>query len=106
MSRPSSRARSLPSAWEKSPSARGNAKHLEVAGLRVKYIGEWLSFCYFSRSTSPCSDLFDHTGPGSADKDAASVRANAFVPPGQALYYFEVAVLSSGREGYIGELSP
>ena len=43
-----------------------------------------------------------HAGPGSHDRDAASVRANTYTPPSQAIYYFEVTVVSSGHEGYIG----
>ena len=30
------------------------------------------------------------------------MRANHPVPPPQAIFYFEVQVISSGREGYIG----
>ena len=41
-------------------------------------------------------------GPGSADKDAACVRANTYVPLSQAIYYFEVQIISKGRDGYIG----
>ena len=50
-------------------------------------------------------DLKSHSpgaGPGSADKDAASVRANTCTPSNKAIFYFEVEVISSGREGYIG----
>ncbi|KAK9909014.1 hypothetical protein WJX75_006058 [Coccomyxa subellipsoidea] len=71
--------RSSPSYWEKGSGSRGNSRHLEVTGQRVKYIG-----------------------PGSADKDAACVRANTYVPPSQAIYYFEVQIVSKGRDGYIG----
>ncbi|BDA41395.1 Ran-binding protein 9 [Coccomyxa sp. Obi] len=71
--------RSAPAYWEKGSGSRGNSRHLEVSGQRVKYIG-----------------------PGSADKDAASVRANTYVSPSQAIYYFEVQIVSKGRDGYIG----
>jgi hypothetical protein len=46
-----------------------------------------------------------HVGPGSADKDAASVRADTCVPPSLLIYYFEVEIISRGRDGYIGELA-
>ncbi|CAK0783650.1 hypothetical protein CVIRNUC_006849 [Coccomyxa viridis] len=69
----------LPSKWEKGAGSRGNSRHLEIKETRIKY-----------------------TGPGSADKDAASVRADLHVPPSLPLYYFEVEVVSKGREGYIG----
>ncbi|EIE25153.1 SPRY-domain-containing protein [Coccomyxa subellipsoidea C-169] len=75
----SSSNRSPPSHWEKGSGSRGNSRHLEVNGQRVKYIG-----------------------PGSADKDAACVRANTYVPLSQAIYYFEVQIISKGRDGYIG----
>lgn len=34
-----------------------------------------------------------HSGPGTSDKDAASVRANQAVPFGVGLYYFEIEVI-------------
>lgn len=68
-----------PSAWDssiRSPSQR----YLSVDGCRVKYIG-----------------------PGSEDRDAAAVRANHPVPADCPLYYFEVEVVSRGRDGFIGQ---
>ncbi|KAK9476700.1 concanavalin A-like lectin/glucanase domain-containing protein [Lipomyces japonicus] len=38
----------------------------------------------------------------SADQDAASVRANYPIPPECGLFYFEVEVLSKGKDGFIG----
>jgi hypothetical protein len=71
-----------PSAWDasiRSPSQR----YLSVDGCRVKYIG-----------------------PGSEDRDAAAVRANHPVPADCPLYYFEVEVVSRGRDGFIGLFCP
>jgi len=42
-------------------------------------------------------------GPGTEDKDAASVRTDHPVPARCGLYYFEVKVVSSGNDGFIGE---
>ena len=42
-------------------------------------------------------------GPGTEDKDAASVRSDHSVPARCGLYYFEVKVVSSGNDGFIGE---
>ena len=74
----------LPTSWERPSSSllgpRGNARYLEVDGLRVRYVG-----------------------PGTSDKDAASVRADAPVPETVGAFYWEVTVVSAGRDGFIGE---
>ena len=44
-----------------------------------------------------------YAGPGTEDKDAASVRTDHPVPARCGLYYFEVKVVSSGNDGFIGE---
>ena len=41
-------------------------------------------------------------GAGKTDGDAAAVRANHPIPPQCGLYYFEVEIVSKGRDGYIG----
>jgi len=41
-------------------------------------------------------------GPGSTDKDAASVRADRPAPPGCGVFYWEVSILARGRDGFIG----
>eukprot|EP00166_Cyanidium_caldarium_P001983 ctg_2058.g522 len=41
-------------------------------------------------------------GPGRSDMDAASVRANCPVPPEVCLYYYEMKVIDSGAQGFIG----
>ncbi|KAJ3335878.1 hypothetical protein HDU93_004191 [Gonapodya sp. JEL0774] len=44
----------------------------------------------------------NYNGAGKSDGDAASVRANAPMPPQAGIFYFEVDVLSKGRDGHIG----
>lgn len=41
-------------------------------------------------------------GHGKTHKDAASVRATHPIPPACGLYYFEVKIVSKGRDGYMG----
>ncbi|KAJ9075325.1 hypothetical protein DSO57_1037212 [Entomophthora muscae] len=43
-----------------------------------------------------------YTGPGRNDTDVAAVRANHCMPPQSGLFYFEVKIISKGREGLIG----
>ena len=38
-------------------------------------------------------------GPGKSHKDAASVRSDHPIPPLTGIYYFEVKILSKGRDG-------
>ena len=42
-------------------------------------------------------------GPGLADAQAASVRADHPVPADCGLYLYEVKIISSGKQGFIGE---
>ncbi|CAG5098045.1 Oidioi.mRNA.OKI2018_I69.XSR.g15346.t1.cds [Oikopleura dioica] len=45
----------------------------------------------------------EYKGPGSKGyKDAASARTNTEIPAVCGLYYFEITVISKGRDGYIG----
>lgn len=49
--------------------------------------------------------LTEHTlvpGHGKTHKDAASVRATHPIPAACGLYYFEVRIVSKGRDGYMG----
>jgi len=62
----------------------------------------------------PCLDLdkklivknsgvrVEYKGSGKSHKDAASVRSDCYIPPSCGIYYFEVTVISKGRDGYIG----
>jgi len=43
-----------------------------------------------------------YKGPGKTHKDAASVRTDFPIPAACGIYYFEVKVLSKGRDGYMG----
>ncbi|GAV04515.1 hypothetical protein RvY_14784 [Ramazzottius varieornatus] len=43
-----------------------------------------------------------YKGPGKSQKDAAACRATHPIPVSCGLYYYEVKVLSKGKEGYIG----
>ncbi|XP_026684815.1 ran-binding protein 9-like [Diaphorina citri] len=43
-----------------------------------------------------------YKGHGKTHKDAASVRATHPIPPSCGLYYFEVKIVSKGRDGYMG----
>ncbi|KAK9760457.1 hypothetical protein K7432_015485, partial [Basidiobolus ranarum] len=44
----------------------------------------------------------NYIGTGKSDNDAAAVRANHPMPPQCGLFYFEVDIISKGRDGYIG----
>ncbi|XP_029686387.1 ran-binding protein 9 isoform X3 [Takifugu rubripes] len=44
----------------------------------------------------------DQSGHGKTPKDAASVRATHPIPAACGVYYFEVKIISKGRDGYIG----
>lgn len=63
--------------WHRS--THKNETFLSVSGNRVKYVG-----------------------PGTEDKDAASVRSR--LPARDALYYFEVEIVSNGQLGFIGRV--
>lgn len=47
-------------------------------------------------------NLFFRLGHGKTHKDAASVRATHPIPAACGLYYFEVKIVSKGRDGYMG----
>ncbi|KXS21064.1 SPRY-domain-containing protein [Gonapodya prolifera JEL478] len=67
----------LPTAWN--PKDKCALVDLSRMNLRVTYIGS-----------------------GKSDSEAASVRANCPMPPQAGIFYFEVDVLSKGRDGHIG----
>lgn len=64
--------------------------------LRVHYKGK----CY-SYNVAKASYRFwlCSVGSGSNHKDAASVRASHLVPAACGVYYFEIRVISKGRDG-------
>jgi hypothetical protein len=43
-----------------------------------------------------------YKGNGKTHKDASSVRATHPIPASCGLYYFEVKIVSKGRDGYMG----
>ncbi|XP_021952312.1 ran-binding protein 9 [Folsomia candida] len=43
-----------------------------------------------------------YKGHGKGHKDAASVRATHLIPAACGIYYFEVKIVSKGRDGYMG----
>uniref|UniRef100_A0A3B4AY42 Uncharacterized protein n=1 Tax=Periophthalmus magnuspinnatus TaxID=409849 RepID=A0A3B4AY42_9GOBI len=43
-----------------------------------------------------------YKGHGKTPKDAASVRATHPIPAACGVYYFEVKIISKGRDGYMG----
>ncbi|ORY05429.1 SPRY-domain-containing protein [Basidiobolus meristosporus CBS 931.73] len=67
----------LPTSWN----GKDKCSLLELSadGLRVNYIGT-----------------------GKSDNDAAAVRSNHAMPPQCGIFYFEVEIISKGRDGYIG----
>lgn len=49
-----------------------------------------------------CLDSDGEAGPPKvSDTDAAAVRADKPMPPQCGLFYYEVAILSKGKEGYV-----
>ena len=73
---------SLPTCWN----AKDKSQFLELnpGNLRVWYQG-----------------ICVHLGTGKTDLDAAAIRANRPISVQCGIYYFEVAVISKGRDGYI-----
>ncbi|RKO86445.1 concanavalin A-like lectin/glucanase domain-containing protein, partial [Blyttiomyces helicus] len=67
-----------------------------------------LPTCWNPKDKAPTLDLSAsslrvvYSGTGKDDKDAAAVRANHPIPPQCGLFYYEVTVVSKGRDGYIG----
>jgi hypothetical protein len=43
-----------------------------------------------------------YRGPGKTDQDAASIRSNVPILPEMAIFYYEVKIISKGKEGFIG----
>lgn len=72
-------ARNGPTGWNSMAGNHSSMRYLDIVGLRVKY-----------------------KGPGSDDRDAASIRSNVAIPVDCPVYYFEVEITNKGRDGYIG----
>ncbi|KAI9031748.1 concanavalin A-like lectin/glucanase domain-containing protein [Phycomyces nitens] len=83
----------LPSCWNDKDKAR-NIK-VDLNGLDLIYIGN------FNKSLDlKCTHLA--LGPGAQENDAASVRANFPIRSRCGVYYYELKVISRGRDGFIG----
>lgn len=52
--------------------------------INILYINTWMTL-----------------GRGKTPKDAASVRANSPIPSSCGIYYFEVKIISKGRDGWV-----
>ncbi|KAI4877893.1 hypothetical protein NFI96_002307 [Prochilodus magdalenae] len=76
----------LPRSW--SPKDKYSYIGLSQNNLRVHY-----KACKIASLT---------TGHGKNHKDAASVRATHPIPAACGIYYFEVKIVSKGRDGYMG----
>ena len=46
--------------------------------------------------------VVNYAGSGKSDSDAASIRSNTCIPPSCGIYYYELEIISKGRDGYIG----
>ena len=46
--------------------------------------------------------FFPGQGNDKSHKDAGSVRTAHPIPPGVGIYYFEIFIVSKGRDGYMG----
>lgn len=83
----------LPSRWNSKEKAA--PLNLQQNNLVVTYKGEESSYIPFNLSQ------FFRIGTPKSHKDAASVRADHPIPPLTGIYYYEVKILSKGREGYV-----
>eukprot|EP00834_Sanchytrium_tribonematis_P005272 NODE_308_length_10101_cov_0.990102.p3 type:complete len:414 gc:universal NODE_308_length_10101_cov_0.990102:2342-1101(-) len=46
--------------------------------------------------------VVNYVGTGKSDTDAASIRSNLPIPLCSGIYYYELEIVSKGRDGYIG----
>lgn len=106
----------LPLSW--SSTEKNSSIGLSNSNLRVHYKGKFSTFlCVVSSSLSSkkmrlifsvvfthklLSLLMFHLGIGKSHNDAASVRTTCPIPASCGLYYFEVKIISKGRDGYMG----
>jgi hypothetical protein len=85
----------LPSKWNGKEKAQTLVLHQN--DLVVTYKGN------IDKRTLPNStneqDEMTFVGPGKSHKDAASVRSDYPIPPLTGIYYFEVKIVSKGRDG-------
>lgn len=94
----------LPRCW--SSKDKYNFIGLSQNNLRVHYKGILSRNGIFFVVTRSSSIIYrvPHWSPlgyGKTHKDAASVRATHAIPSACGLYYFEVKIVSKGRDGYV-----
>ncbi|KAI8419707.1 hypothetical protein MSG28_008394 [Choristoneura fumiferana] len=75
--------------------------------LTCRYMGAGTTFATWHgvaqvEAASPLALPRVEAGHGKTHKDAASVRATHPIPAACGLYYFEVRIVSKGRDGYMG----
>lgn len=58
--------------------------------------------CLIWNRNSNYDKILNFLGVGKTHNDAASVRTTHPVPAACGLYYFEVKIISKGRDGYMG----
>lgn len=64
---------------------------------------QWSStFKYQTLTLSNNNLRVTYKGPGKTHKDAASVRTDHCIPSTCGIYYFEIKIISKGRDGYMG----
>ena len=76
----------IPSVWN----VKDKSQFLDISdgNLRISYQGIVI--------------ISKESGPGKSDMDAASVRANQPISAQTGLFYYEVEIISKGRDGYVG----
>ena len=81
-----------PSAW----SAKEKYTFIDLSSgdLQALYKG-----MFSKASPVPAETLY--LGPGKSDGDAAAIRANRPIPSCCAIFYYEVKIISKGRDGYV-----
>ena len=90
--------------FNQSPSPVSYPKYLQKVG--IYNIEEPLPFAWNASDRCSYVDIqsegliASYTGPGKSENDAASVRANHCIPLQCGIFYFEIQILSKGRDGY------
>ena len=82
----------LPSKWNSKEKA--STLFLQQNNLLVTYKGT-----YFYYDQKSFYSILIIVGPGKSHKDAASVRSDHPIPPLTGIYYYEVKIVSKGRDG-------
>lgn len=97
----------LPLSW--SSTEKNSSIGLSNSNLRVHYKGKFQLFTFSTVSSYHhlifpviYAQLFFFIGIGKSHNDAASVRTTCPIPASCGLYYFEVKIISKGRDGYMG----